>query len=143
MATEIKEKIVLPIKGMTCASCVSHVAGALQEVEGAEDVNVNLATEKATVSLEHGGPRLGELIHAVEARIRPDPSNTGLRVVVDLRGAVDWVDRRTVKIVVGNQIIPLPRVQIWIKTILQAVHLDLFTDDLQLNSNRRGQLESR
>ena len=66
MATETKDKIVFPIKGMTCASCVSHVAGALQDVKGAAEVNVNLATEKATVSLDHDGPGLGELIHAVE-----------------------------------------------------------------------------
>ena len=36
---------------MTCAACVSHVSDALMSVEGVEDVAVNLATEKATLSL--------------------------------------------------------------------------------------------
>lgn len=49
----LKEKqiITLPIKGMTCASCVAHVEEALSEVEGISKANVNLATEKATVEL--------------------------------------------------------------------------------------------
>ena len=36
---------------MTCAACVSHVSDALMSVDGVEDVAVNLATEKATLSL--------------------------------------------------------------------------------------------
>ncbi|MFQ6016357.1 MAG: heavy metal translocating P-type ATPase [Anaerolineae bacterium] len=43
------EKMILPIGGMTCASCVGHVERALSKVEGVVSVNVNLATEKATV----------------------------------------------------------------------------------------------
>ncbi|MBE9472736.1 MAG: heavy metal translocating P-type ATPase, partial [Chloroflexi bacterium] len=39
----------LPIGGMTCASCVAHVEGALAKTPGVLNVNVNLATEKATV----------------------------------------------------------------------------------------------
>ena len=44
-----KKQVTLPVQGMTCASCVSHVQKALSKVEGAEDVNVNLATEKASL----------------------------------------------------------------------------------------------
>ena len=43
------EKVILPIGGMTCASCVAHVEGALAGVPGVVSVNVNLATEKASV----------------------------------------------------------------------------------------------
>ena len=42
-----KQPISLPVQGMTCASCVNHVARALRKVDGASEVNVNLATEKA------------------------------------------------------------------------------------------------
>ena len=45
----VTETISLPIGGMTCASCVSHVEGALAKIPGVLRVNVNLATEKATV----------------------------------------------------------------------------------------------
>jgi len=43
------EKVSLPIGGMTCASCVAHVEGALAGIPGVVSVNVNLATEKASV----------------------------------------------------------------------------------------------
>jgi Cu+-exporting ATPase len=47
--TEQQQMITLPIHGMTCASCVAHVEKALAETPGVLNVNVNLATEKATV----------------------------------------------------------------------------------------------
>ena len=40
----------LPIEGMTCASCVGRVEKALKKVEGVENAEVNLATEKAMIS---------------------------------------------------------------------------------------------
>ena len=43
------DKVSLPIGGMTCASCVAHVEGALAETPGVVSANVNLATEKASV----------------------------------------------------------------------------------------------
>lgn len=49
MATQ---QIVLPIKGMTCASCVMHVEHGLQDTPGVEKAVVNLATERATVQYD-------------------------------------------------------------------------------------------
>jgi Cu+-exporting ATPase len=40
----------LAVTGMTCASCVNHVARALRKVPGVSDATVNLATERATVA---------------------------------------------------------------------------------------------
>ncbi|MFC2007276.1 heavy metal translocating P-type ATPase [Chloroflexota bacterium] len=42
-------KSIFPIGGMTCASCVARVEQALSSVPGVISVNVNLASEKATV----------------------------------------------------------------------------------------------
>jgi copper ion binding protein len=39
------------VKDMTCASCVSHVERALTQVEGVNTARVNLATERAEVTL--------------------------------------------------------------------------------------------
>jgi Cu+-exporting ATPase len=39
----------LPIKGMTCAACVTRVQNALSALDGVLKVNVNLATERATL----------------------------------------------------------------------------------------------
>ncbi|MDI6816212.1 MAG: heavy metal translocating P-type ATPase [Actinomycetota bacterium] len=44
------EEIAIPIGLMTCASCVRRVEQALLKVEGVLSANVNLATEKGTVS---------------------------------------------------------------------------------------------
>jgi Cu+-exporting ATPase len=41
--------LILPIEGMTCASCVNRVERALRAVPGVTEAAVNLATESATV----------------------------------------------------------------------------------------------
>ncbi|KAB2886050.1 MAG: heavy-metal-associated domain-containing protein, partial [Albidovulum sp.] len=41
------ETVSLPIGGMTCASCVGRVEGALKAVPGVLAASVNLATERA------------------------------------------------------------------------------------------------
>ena len=53
MATTTKndKQITLPIVGMTCASCVSHVEHALEGVPGVTAASVILATEKASEGL--------------------------------------------------------------------------------------------
>jgi Cu+-exporting ATPase len=55
----------LEIGGMTCASCVSHVTRALKRVPGVEDAQVNLASERASVTHEANVQPLS-LITAVE-----------------------------------------------------------------------------
>jgi P-type Cu+ transporter len=54
----------LMIDGMTCASCVSHVEKALKALPGVDQVQVNLATEKAYI--DHHGD-VSALVTAVEA----------------------------------------------------------------------------
>ena len=66
MPTETKEQITIPITGMTCASCVSHVSHALEGTPGVEEVTVNLATEKATVRVASSKVGLDDLVSAVE-----------------------------------------------------------------------------
>ncbi|MFQ5812480.1 MAG: heavy metal translocating P-type ATPase [Anaerolineae bacterium] len=59
------KQITLPVQGMTCASCVAHVERALKKVDGVADVNVNLATEKASVEFTPEGTEVSQLISAV------------------------------------------------------------------------------
>jgi len=49
--SEPARRLVLPIEGMTCASCVHTVEKAVAGVTGVERVSVNLSTEQATVGL--------------------------------------------------------------------------------------------
>jgi len=55
----------LPIIGMTCASCVSRVEKALRLPSGVLKADVNLATEKATVSYIPGQASYKDLVEAV------------------------------------------------------------------------------
>ena len=66
MYTATGERVTIPIKGMTCASCVSHVTNALEEVPGVAEASVNLATEKASVSFKTGKVPLTGLVDALE-----------------------------------------------------------------------------
>jgi Cu+-exporting ATPase len=46
-------RFVVPVHGMTCASCVAHVEKALRNVPGVRAVAVNLATESAAIEADH------------------------------------------------------------------------------------------
>jgi Cu+-exporting ATPase len=55
----------LAVEGMTCASCVRRVERALTKVPGVEQASVNLATERAQVTLT-GQATINDLLTAVE-----------------------------------------------------------------------------
>lgn len=46
------KKYNLPVKGMTCASCVNRVEKTLKKFEGIDNVNVNFAAEKVSFEAE-------------------------------------------------------------------------------------------
>ncbi len=55
----------IPIKGMTCASCVARIERALNKTTGVKKASVNFATEKANVTHDSALPRK-ELEKAIE-----------------------------------------------------------------------------
>jgi Cu+-exporting ATPase len=59
------QRVALPIGGMTCAACVRHVERALTKAPGVISVNVNLATERATVEYLPGPDGIAPLKKAV------------------------------------------------------------------------------
>ncbi len=58
--------IELPVTGMTCASCVARVERAIGKSDGVDKANVNLATEKATVTFDPGEVSTGDLVAVIE-----------------------------------------------------------------------------
>jgi len=60
-----QDEIELGISDMTCASCVGRVERALRAVPGVLDAEVNLATERATVTVLRGTADAGMLVQAV------------------------------------------------------------------------------
>lgn len=55
----------IKINGMHCASCVGRVEQALKAVPGIADASVNLATERAHVTLAEAGPAPGAVTEAI------------------------------------------------------------------------------
>ncbi|MFQ6114556.1 MAG: cation transporter, partial [bacterium] len=49
MAVKDQSKLIVPIQGMSCASCIENIEKGLRGVEGVIQASVNFGTEKATV----------------------------------------------------------------------------------------------
>lgn len=80
MKTNGIKTLTLPVEGMTCASCVARVEKALKKVEGIGEVNVNLATEKVTLSFDPSKADVSKLKDVVEDAgyklVSPIPENS-------------------------------------------------------------------
>ncbi len=61
----MSKTVILPIRGMTCASCAAHVEKALKEIEGVGEASVNLATERASVAVGEDPAELSQMVSAV------------------------------------------------------------------------------
>jgi Cu+-exporting ATPase len=73
-------EIVLPVEGMTCASCVNRIERFLRKTPGVAEASVNLATERATVRVDPAVAGRSELVAAVEAAgydVRPEAPDAG------------------------------------------------------------------
>ncbi len=73
------ETLTLPVQGMTCASCVARVEKSLKKVDGVSRADVNLASEKVTLSYDSASTDLKALAAAVadagyELVLPPPPS---------------------------------------------------------------------
>lgn len=64
-ADESIREIMLPISGMTCASCANAVQRSIGKLEGIQEVNVNYAAEKAMVRYDSSKTRISEIKNAV------------------------------------------------------------------------------
>src|SRR5207237_8548010 len=60
-----KARIVLPIEGMTCASCAATVQEALTGAGGVTSAGVNFATNKAAIDYDDAQTSVGQLIKTV------------------------------------------------------------------------------
>jgi Cu+-exporting ATPase len=93
-------EIVLPIEGMTCASCVNRIERFLNKTAGVVQASVNLATERATVTVDPAVAGRSELVAAVEAAgydVRPEAQTTSV-LEADPEEPVRARERRTLLI---------------------------------------------
>ena len=76
--TENKREVIIPILGMTCASCAYAVEKAIKKLSGTDEVSVNLATEKVKVVYDHTKTRLSQIRDTISAAgYRPLDIETG------------------------------------------------------------------
>ena len=66
MAEKPTKKTEIKISGMGCASCAIKIEKSLENMEGVEGAQVNLATEKASVEYDPQNVGLNKLEKAVE-----------------------------------------------------------------------------
>ena len=60
------KEITLPVTGMTCAMCVNNVERSLRKADGVDEVQVNLATEKAAVQYDASKLQMRDLVSQIE-----------------------------------------------------------------------------
>ena len=63
----MEKQAIIPVQGMTCASCVNTVERGLKKVPGVSEATVNLATERATVTYDAAQTTPAALIEKVKA----------------------------------------------------------------------------
>lgn len=61
VATEI-----LDVKGMSCSHCVHAIESSINELDGIETVNVDLPSNKVTVSFNESEVQLANVKEAIE-----------------------------------------------------------------------------
>ncbi len=59
------KSVVIPVRGMTCASCVAAIERAVRKLAGVTSVSVNLATERANVVYDPAVVRLSVIKQAI------------------------------------------------------------------------------
>ena len=59
-------KIEFKIGGMTCASCAKAIERAVNKLDGIDSINVNVATEKATISYDSSKLKLTQIRNTIE-----------------------------------------------------------------------------
>ena len=82
-----RRQVSMPIEGMTCATCVSTVRGALERVPGVSGAEVNLATETALVTFSGGVNPLVRAVHAAGYRAGAAEASLGVQGPLDAAGA--------------------------------------------------------
>lgn len=62
----VTRQVVLPVQGMSCASCVATVEKSLKNLAGVKDVKVNLAAGKATIEFDPGQAGIPDLVNVIK-----------------------------------------------------------------------------
>lgn len=103
-------KKTFSIKGMHCASCVLAIEKSLQKINGVSEANVNLMTEKATVTYDYDKVTDKELVSAVsnagyQAFINQELQSEDLEKTEKIKELKDLKIRVVVSLILGGLIL--------------------------------------
>lgn len=91
------QKVTIPIRGMTCASCVSAVEKTVGAISGVSRASVNFATEKASVEYDPSVTRLSEIKKTI-IDAGYEPLNIEQKETEDIEKELHQKETRTLKI---------------------------------------------
>ncbi len=60
------QSVILPVSGMTCANCAMNIEKSVKKLEGVKDVNVNFASEQASVSFDSGKFNIIDVLNGIQ-----------------------------------------------------------------------------
>ncbi|MFD2637927.1 copper chaperone CopZ [Piscibacillus salipiscarius] len=60
------KELTLTVQGMSCGHCVSSVEGALKELDGVSEVNVNLGEGKVDVKFDDSKVSVDQMKEAID-----------------------------------------------------------------------------
>jgi Cu+-exporting ATPase len=108
-----REKVLLGVTGMSCASCAMRIETALNGLDGVESATVNLASEKAVIDYSPDIVKADDLISAIrgagydvedikqrKTRSEIDPVEEDARRLADARNRMTWVWFLTAPIII-------------------------------------------
>jgi len=68
MATDTRtQRVDLPVEGMTCAACANRIGRGLGRLDGVDDADVNLATERAVIRFDPAVVEVADLRRTIES----------------------------------------------------------------------------
>ncbi len=109
-----EDTTIFSVGGMTCASCVANIEKALAKVPGVISVNVNLASEKATVNYLRGEASMADFKRAVES--------AGYSVVGEKEGGKVDEDKDIIKVQKARRLFVLALIPEVIIMVLMVLH---------------------
>lgn len=116
------EKIIFGLGGMTCASCAATIEKALAKMPGVISVNVNLASEKATVNYLRGEASMADFKRTVES--------TGYSVVAEKEEKKVDEDKDIIKVQKAKRLFTFALIPEAIIMILMVLHYMILGEDV-------------
>lgn len=152
MAEKPKKKADIKISGMGCASCAIKIEKSLDNLEGVQEAQVNLATEKATVKYDPEKLGAGQLEKAVEdagyvvlkdkavLKIGGMTCAMCVKAIEDVLGKLDGISEATVNLGAEKAYVTYNSDQVSIEDMKNAIE-DLGYQFLGLEGEKSQELE--